>query len=87
MSTELEHFDYDQLCDNIRSSIRVTLRDEAVVANSLTFAQGEALVQKLTSIASSETRRMLQPYLGGVEEVIEKLAKPDVSKQSGNLPL
>ncbi|MCV9964956.1 hypothetical protein OIU34_23970 [Pararhizobium sp. BT-229] len=87
MATELEHFDYDQFSDNVRSSIRFALRDEQVVANALTFAQGEALVQKLTSIASAEARKMLQPYLAGIEEIVEKLEKADVSKQPGNLPL
>ncbi len=87
MSTDIPHFDYDQYCDNVRISIRVALRDEETVANALTFAQGEALVTKLTSIASSEARRMLQPYLAGVEAIIETLENRSVDRQPGNLPL
>lgn len=87
MSTDIPHFDYDQYCDNVRSFIRFALRDEEAVANTLTFAQGEALVQKLASIASSEARKMLQPYLEGVEAIVETLEKRSVDKQPGNPPV
>ncbi|MCS4089384.1 hypothetical protein [Rhizobium sp. BK176] len=73
MSAEIPHFDYDQLSDNVRFFVRTTLHDEANVANALTFAQGEALVQKLTSAAVSEARKMLQPYLERVEGIVESL--------------
>jgi hypothetical protein len=83
MDAALPHFDYDQLSDNVRSFVRATLRDEATVANALTFAQGEELVQKLTSIAISESRKVPQPYLERVEEIVEGLEKAAVAQPEG----
>lgn len=82
MAADLPHFDYDQLSDNVRSFVRTALRDEATVANVLTFAQGEEFVQKLTSLAVSESRKMLQPYLQRVEEIVEGLEKDAAAVQT-----
>ncbi|MCZ7861164.1 hypothetical protein O9X98_07060 [Agrobacterium salinitolerans] len=87
MFTEIPRFDYDQYSDNVRSFIRFAIRDDEIVANALTFAQGEALVQKLASIATSEARKMIQPYLAGVEAVVGALEKQSLDRQPGNLPL
>lgn len=76
MAKDLPFFDFDQLADNIRTSLRIQLRDHVKLAEAITFAEGEAFVGKLTSSAMGEARRMLERYHNEIETLVDGDAQP-----------